>query len=489
MLENIKELKNKNILVLGLGKSGMSVVRKLSGFVNSITAVDANPYLTINKSVASYKKFKNFELKFILGEGTNERTDLLKNTDIVIISPGIPGDIAVVKAAEMEEIPVWSELELAWRLLPEAEKENTVAVTGTNGKTTVVTLIQQILKDSGRSAAACGNVGNPLINTVDSGKDKELIRVIEVSSFQLERAYHFNPKAGILLNITSDHLDRHHSMSDYAEIKFNLFSRMGKGQWGIFNLDDKFIKRKLAEKNYYKKERMNIIGFSIKKSKNCQVYYDSRKVYYYIGEDCGEIDISKLKLTGMHNISNVMSAISAARIFGAAGSQIESTLKKFRALKHRIEFVAEINGVKIFNDSKATNPDATIKALESFRQNVTLILGGKDKGMDFSSIIHVMKNNVINLVLIGQAREKILNELAFYESKRSEKLPFKIFVCNDFSNAVITALKTAEPGSILLFSPACASFDMFKDYRDRGEKFKKIILDHKNFQGSWQKKN
>jgi len=484
MLENIKELKNKNILVLGLGKSGMSVVRKLSGFVSSITAVDTNPYLTINKSFASYKKFKDFELKFILGEGINERTDLLKNIDIVIISPGIPGGIAVVKAAEIKGIPVWSELELAWRMLPENERENTIAVSGTNGKTTVVTLIQQILKDSGRSAAACGNVGNPLINTVDNEKVQELIRVIEVSSFQLERAYHFNPKVGILLNITSDHLDRHHSMSDYAEIKFNLFSRMDREQWGIFNLDDKLIKRKLAEKNYYKKKCINIIGLSIKKSKNCQVYYENGKVYYEIGKDCGEIDISKLKLIGRHNISNVMSAICAARIFGTSGSQIESTLKKFRALKHRIEFVAEINGVKIFNDSKATNPDATIKALESFRQNVTLILGGKDKGMDFSSIIHVMKNNVINLVLIGQAREKILNEMNFYESKRCEKLPFKIFVCNDFSNAVIAALKAAEPGSILLFSPACASFDMFKDYRDRGEKFKKIILDYKNLQDS-----
>jgi len=483
MFENIKELENKDILVIGLGKSGMSVIKKLAGYVKSITAVDTNPYIRINGNLKAFKNLKDFELKFIFGEKSNERTDLLKNIDLVIMSPGVPNDIPVVRAAEVEGISVWSELELAWRLLLDAARKYTIAVTGTNGKTTVVSLIQQILSSSGLDAVSCGNIGNPLINTVGIQSSKELIRVIEISSFQLERVYRFSPNVGIILNITSDHLDRHHSMDNYAEIKFNLFSGMGEGQWGIFNLDDKFIKRKLVEKNYYKQKYINVICYSIKKSKDCQVYYYGTKVNYNIGNDCGEIDISKLRLIGIHNISNIMSAICAAKIFGISSSQIEGTLKKFQTLKHRIEFVAEINGVKIFNDSKATNPDATIKALESFKQKVTLILGGKDKGMDFKPVIPYMESKVLNAVLIGETREKILKELEGYEKKRLKKLPFKVFVCKDFLNAVITALKVTGPGSVILLSPACASFDMFRDYKDRGEKFKKIILECKNLSG------
>lgn len=479
MFEDIKEIKNKNILVIGLGKSGIAVIKRLAGLVKSITAIDTNPFLNINGSFKKFKNLKNFQLKFILDEKSNEMAELLENSDIVITSPGIACDIPVIQAADAKRIAVWSEIELGWRFLTKTARKNTIAVTGTNGKTTVVTLIQQIFKDSGMHAIVCGNIGNPLINTIDAENDNNLIRIIEISSFQLERVYQFNPYIGILLNITSDHLDRHHSMNKYAEIKFNLFSNMGDGQWGIFNTDDKYIEKKLNDKNYYKNKEFNIVGYSIRKSKNSQVYYSDNKIHYDLFNNSGEIDISKIKLAGFHNVSNVMSVICAVKIFGVDNQVIEKTLRKFGTLKHRIEFVADIDGVKIFNDSKATNPDATIKALESFNEKITLILGGKDKGMDFSPVVPYIEGKVSNLILIGETKKKIIRTLANY-NKRLKKIPYKVITCDDFKDAVYTGLKVTNPGNVFLLSPACASFDMFKDYKDRGEKFKKIVLEYKS---------
>jgi UDP-N-acetylmuramoylalanine--D-glutamate ligase len=479
MFEDIEELKNKNILIIGLGKSGLSVIKKLAGFVRSIIAIDNNPYLDIEDNFDKFKILKDFTLKFILDEKSNENIELVKNIDLVILSPGVPNDIPVIRAADINGIPVWSEVELGWRLLSKDARKNTIAVTGTNGKTTVVTLIQKILADSGASAVVCGNIGNPLINTVDIKNGDSLIRVMEISSFQLERVYQFNPHIGIILNISSDHLDRHHSMDNYAEIKFNLFSNMKSSQWGIFNVDDKFIKRKLVEKNYYKDKGFIIIRYSLKKEKGCEVYYDDRQIHYSFGKYSGKVNTSKIRLAGLHNISNIMSVICAAKIFNIGNLQIEKALKVFETLEHRIEFVDKIKGIKIFNDSKATNPDATIKALESFEEKITLILGGKDKDMDFKPVIPYMERKILNLILIGETKEKILKMLTNHE-KRFKKLPFRVFVCNDFENAVYKGLDVTKPGNVLLLSPACASFDMFRDYKDRGEKFKRIILKSKN---------
>jgi len=518
-LQNIKEFKNKKVLVVGLGVSGRSVIEKIAGYTKSIIAVDSNPYLNIKDEFNYLKKIKDFNFEVVIDENINKKRKILKDVDFIIVSPGVPNDIYLLKKADSLGIPVFSEMELGWRLLSKKEKENTIAVTGTNGKTTVVTLITKILNDANLNAISCGNIGNPLISTIKNGStiknvntnedvstienvvkfedinkyDSNLIRVMEVSSFQLERIYSFNPKVGIILNITSDHLDRHYSMENYAKIKFNLFKNANKKNWAILNLDDEYINKIIEEKNYFDKCPFNLIGFSLDFSnqKACLKFKDSEVFYNFAHNNfvynyrnnynaySGKVNLEGISLRGMHNVLNIMASIAALKIFNVNDQLIESSLRNFNTLEHRIEYVGEVDGVKVYNDSKATNPDATIKALESFEREVTLILGGKDKEMDFSILLPVMDKKVLNLILIGETKLKILKTIKSY-SKYVSGLPYNIYLCDNFNDAVEKGLAVTEKGKVLLLSPACASFDMFKDYKDRGKKFKNLVLNKLN---------
>ena len=474
-IDNILKLKNKKILVIGLGKSGLSVINALTKFDVYIRAIDTNISLNIQDKINLPKKNTSSKLEILLGEKINKKSKILDSIDFVIVSPGVPSENLLLKRAEILQIPVLSEIELAWSLMNSNQKSNTVAVTGTNGKTTVVALIDRMFKDCGINSIACGNIGNPLINTIED-KRKDLLRVIEVSSFQLEKSYEFNPHVAIILNITSDHLDRHKSMKKYAEAKFRLFQNATKKNLGIFNIDDSYCRKLLINKKFFSDKGLKIIRYSLSRNKDSEIFYEKNKIFYNFAGLNGNIIIEKARLKGCHNILNMMAAAAAAKIFGIDDKNIEKTIKKFKPLEHRIEFVKQINGVKIYNDSKATNPDATIKALESFEGEISLILGGKDKNMDFTVLLSIMDKKVSNLFLIGETQIKILNMLKNHSKENSGRLPYDVFVCSSLEEAVKKGLKITKKGGILLLSPACASFDMFKDYKDRGQKFKGIIL-------------
>ncbi len=526
---NLKDLKDRRVLVVGLGISGKSVIKKLAGYVKHITAIDSNPYIDVRDEFENLNKIKNFSFSLILNENVINNINVLQEIDFIIVSPGVSNDILILNLADKKGIPVFSELEIGWMFLKNHEKKNTIAVTGTNGKTTVVNLIEKILSNAKKAAISCGNIGNPLINTISRINNKDIldlsfnnliisdssinnspnsngnnnpnfnndsiIRVIEVSSFQLERILSFNPKVGIILNITDDHLDRHHSMENYASIKFNLFKNFNKDHWAVLNIDDeqtsKFLFKMLAEKGYKLNEldkkdclekislfkKFNLITYSLNSFKfNTNLYLKDSKIFYSLGDYKGTINISKVKLRGKHNILNIMSAIAAVKIFGVSDAEIENTLCNFSTLEHRIEYVGNFKGINVYNDSKATNPDATIKALESFEREVTLILGGKDKDMDFSTLLPVMDRKILNLILIGEAKVKLLKTIESH-AKNILDLPYNVYLCNSFEEAVEKGLNVTEKGKVLLLSPACASFDMFQDYKDRGKKFKNLIFE------------
>lgn len=493
-ISNIKDFKGKRIMVIGLGISGRSVIRNIAGYVKHITAVDSNPCIIAEKDFNYVKRIKNFSFDLVLSENANRMRKILDGIDLIIVSPGVPNEIPLLRRADRLRIPVWSEIEIGWRLLNKKEKNNTIAVTGTNGKTTVVTLLQKVLSDGDIKSTACGNIGNPLISTIYKSRgskisnknqgnfmsyegQKDLVRVMEISSFQLERVHDFNPPVGIILNITSDHLDRHHSMKNYAEIKFRLFANSSSKSSAILNIDDEHIYSVLTRRDYFNKCPFNLINCSLDfENENACIRYKDSRILYDFNKLSGEIDISDISLKGKHNILNIMSVIAAARLFNVGDESIERTLKNFMTLEHRIEFIGEVNGIKIFNDSKATNPDATIKALESFEREVTLILGGKDKDMDFSILLPVMDKKVVNLILIGETKLKILKIIENY-SRSVSGLPYSVYVCGSFTEAVDKGFSVTEKGNVLLLSPACASFDMFKDYKDRGNKFKKIVIE------------
>jgi UDP-N-acetylmuramoylalanine--D-glutamate ligase len=478
-LENKNFLKNKSILVFGLGKSGISVIKKLTSLPVSVLGIDNNPYIDIESNLAEIEKTRGFKLEIRLDEKINEDIDIIKGIDLAVISPGISNDIAVIKEADKRGIPIWSEIEFAWRLMSEEAKSKTIAVTGTNGKTTVVTIIEKILLESGRQAVVCGNIGNPLINTIDCRYPEDTIRVIEISSFQLERTFSFKPHVAAVLNITNDHMDRHYTMDNYANTKFKIFSNQDSFDWGVFNIDDIFISKKLQEKNCYRDLNLNIIKYSFKKSRQQAsdnfIYYKDNNIHYKIKGDAGKIDISELNLLGEHNILNIMACLSSAKIFNVDDASIEKTVKNFKTLRHRIEFIEIINNIRCFNDSKATNPDSTIKALSSFKKEVTLILGGKDKEMDFNVLLPFFNDTVLNLILIGETKDKILNLI-----KKQKEINYEVYLCDCLKEAVNKGFEVTKPGNVFLLSPACASFDMFRDYKDRGEKFKNLILKRKN---------
>ena len=473
----LDDLKNKKIMVLGLGKSGISVIEKLSEKSLDVIAVDLNPALNIGCQLDFVAKKKNFKLEVRLDEEADKKPGLLDGVEMIIVSPGISNENGLVKAADNKGIPIISEIEFGWQLLDESEKKNTIAVTGTNGKTTVVTLIQKIFAGSGLDAVSCGNIGNPLTAVSGKGFSPDLIRVIEVSSFQLERIKGFNPFTGIMLNITGDHMDRHHSMKNYAQIKFRLFSNSGAGQWGIFNADDANICSWLRRAGFYSGRGFSVLQSSIKKQIFPGIYYKNGRVLYEISSKVsGEIDITDSSLVGNHNISNMMACIAAAKIFGLKDNSIKSAIRDFKNLEHRTEFVAEVDGIRVFNDSKATNPDAAICALKSFNKEVTLILGGKDKDMDFSVMIPAMEETVENVILIGEAGPKIASCFNNYRFKKG-RMSFSVYSCSSFKEAVDKCFKVAGKGKVILLSPACASFDMFKDYNDRGKQFKELVLE------------
>jgi len=440
------ELKNKRVLVVGLGKSGVAAARFLAEQGARVTVSDA-------KADAGIKDIPVLlDLGIIVETGTHgERTFL--DQDMIVVSPGVPLEIPQLVFARKKEVPMLGELELAYRFL----KGNIIAITGSNGKTTTTSLVGEIMKHAGFSVQVGGNIGTPVIElAANSHRDGWI--VLEVSSFQLETIKEFRPKIAAILNITPDHLDRHGSMDAYIASKARIYENQLSGDHLVLNADD-------AECVKMKCNHTTVL-FSMQMQKGMGVYATGGKIIWRDGKDIEIMRIDEIPLKGKHNVQNVLAAVACTYLAGCKPEKIRESVMAFKAVDHRLQRVATIHGVEYYNDSKATNVDATIKALESFEGGIHLILGGKDKGSDYTLLSPLLRERAKHVYTIGTAAEKI-------ESQLGNMIP--ITHAETLENAVKIAAKDAVTGDVVLLAPACASFDQFQSYEHRGKVFRELV--------------
>lgn len=446
------ELKNKQVLVIGAGKSGLAVAGFLTAKGAHVTLADSAPVSP------------GEELKRLAARGVNLSLGGYPevkrgNFDLVVMSPGIPLTVEPARSALEHGIELTGEIELAYRF----SRAPLVAITGTNGKTTTTALLGEIFKNAGKNTLVGGNIGNPLITDAERYGQNDLI-VAEISSFQLETTSSFKPKVALILNITPDHLDRHKSMDGYVNAKAKIFANQKPDDFTVLNYDDP-LTASLAGKT-----KGRVIFFSRRAVLEEGVYVKEGRIIANLGGTeefiCGQDEIG---IPGAHNLENALAAVAAARSLGVATDSLVNTLKTFKGVAHRLEFVAEIDGVRYINDSKGTNPDASIKALEAYPQKIVLIAGGKNKGSDFGPFAEKIKERVRVLVVLGQSAGAIADAV---RDRGFEN----ILYAKDLKDAVFLASQAAEPGDIVLLSPACASWDMFKSFEERGDLFKELVL-------------
>ena len=392
---------------------------------------------------------------------------LLDQIDLVVLSPGVPSKSIPVRYAERRGVEVIGEIELASRFL----RGRIVAITGSNGKTTTTTLIGQMLKDAGMNVQVGGNIGTPLISMIESSRD-EGWNVVEVSSFQLETIVDFHPTIAAVLNVTPNHMDRYESLTDYAGAKHRIFSNQTASEVAILNADDEIVSSWAAGL------RAHVVQFSVKRELDEGLFLKGKNLIWrgqapFLTEQATDERIllsrDEMQLRGLHNVENVMAALAAGLACGAAPESLRATVREFQPVEHRLEFVAEINGVRFFNDSKATSVDAALKALEAFSDDagkIVLILGGRGKKAPYAPLAPLIQERVRRLVLIGE-------EASTIESELNEAAP--IAHATDMRNAVEQAFAAAEKGDVVLLAPACASFDMFESFEHRGRVFKDAV--------------
>jgi len=435
------ELTNKKALVVGLGKSGIAAARFLQEHGAIVTACDA-------KDVA-------IELPGItIQTGASQWNDLAQQ-DLIVISPGVPVQTTELERASELGIPVIGEVELASRFL----QGKTLAITGSNGKTTTTTLVGKILAEGGLATQVGGNIGTPMMDLVATSTS-ETWNVLEISSFQLETVVEFHPKIAVILNITSDHLDRHGSFVQYVAEKEKIFAQQDASDFLVLNADDKATQMAAG------RTKSQVFWFSGTRPQVKRGAFVHQNVIVFVPKEGAAMEpvlpLVEIPLKGAHNVENVLAAVCAARLAGMSAESIRESVKSFQAVEHRLQFVAKVKGVDYYNDSKATNVDATMKALASFAGGVHLILGGKDKDSDYTLLAPLLRERVKTVYTIGSAAEKIGRQLAGVS---------KIVQAETLENAVNLSAKAAEPGEIVLLAPACASFDQFDNYGHRGRVF------------------
>lgn len=445
-------LKNQRVLVVGLGKSGIAAAQFLQSQGARVTVSDAKAEAQLRNEIPALLD------KGIAVEtgGHGERT--FRDQDLIVISPGIPCDVPQLAQARALGVPVIGEVEMASRFLA----GHIVAITGSNGKTTTTTLCGEIFERSGKNVLVGGNIGTPVISMVAQAS-ADSWSVLEISSFQLETIEQFHPAIAIILNITPDHLDRHRTLSGYTAAKLRIFENQNENDFAVLNADDP-ICASLGNKT-----KARAIWFSRKAGSGIEhgALVRNEKIFWRdSGAEREIMPVHEIPLKGAHNLENVLAAVCAASLAGCNPQQIRSAVAQFKAVEHRLEFVAAIDGVEYFNDSKATNVDATIKALESFPANIHLILGGKDKGSDYSMLKELLRSRACRVYTIGAAAEKI-------ESQIAGSVPIE--PARTLAVAVERAAKLAQPGDIVLLAPACASFDQFENYEQRGRVFKQAV--------------
>jgi UDP-N-acetylmuramoylalanine--D-glutamate ligase len=443
------ELEGKRVLVVGLARTGIATALFCASRGAKVTATEERAEKDIAETVA---KLRAAGVTLELG-GHHAETFLAQ--DLVIPSPGVPADMPHLVAARAAQVPVWSEIELASRFL----KGRLIAITGSNGKTTTTSLIGHIFEHAGIPTIVAGNIGTPLISRVSETSDAT-VSVVEVSSFQLELIDKFRPDIALLLNVTPDHLDRHPSLESYGKAKARLFENQLETDAAIINADD-------AGAATFAPSRPQIFWFSRAKRVASGIFLrDDQVVLRRDGAETVLLRRADIGLRGEHNVENVLAAAGAAFLAGVLPKDIAAGVRSFAGVEHRLEFVAEINGVNYYNDSKATNVDATLKALDAFPGNLLVILGGKDKGGDFTLLRDPLQKRAKVALLIGAATDKIAKQI-------SGAVPVE--PVGTMERAVARAAELAKPGDTVLLAPACASFDQFHNYEHRGRVFKQRV--------------
>jgi UDP-N-acetylmuramoylalanine--D-glutamate ligase len=443
------ELRGKRVLVVGLARTGVATALFCATRGARVTATDSRTENEIGEAIA---KLKDAGVALELGRH-REKTFLEQG--LIIPSPGVPADEAHLQTARAKGITIWSEIELAYRFM----KGRLIGITGSNGKTTTTSLVEHILKTAGMQTILAGNIGTPLIGCVDAMKD-DTCTVVELSSFQLELIDTFRPNIGVFLNLTPDHLDRHHTLEAYGAAKARLFENQTGEDAAILNADD-------AATTPYVPSLPRVYWFSRKQRVAQGAYVRSEEIVFrQEGAEETLLKLEDIPLAGAHNVENVLAAAAAARLAGAPAHAIAKGVRSFAGVEHRLEFVSEIRGVRYYNDSKATNVDATLKALEAFPGRILIILGGKDKGSDYTALQKPLREKAILALLIGAAAEKIEGQISGSVAlDRADTL----------ERAVETASHAAQRGDVVLLAPACASFDQFQNYEHRGRVFKDLV--------------
>ena len=444
------ELKDKRVLVVGLGKSGVASALFLKERGARVTVSDT-------KSPDQLRD----EIPVLLDHGITVETGghgerTFRGQDLIVVSPGVPVDAKPLVQARASGEPVIGEIELAAQHLPGP----IVAITGSNGKTTTTTLTGEILTAGGLPTLVGGNIGTPAISLVAKVKPETIV-VLEVSSFQLETIQTFRPKVAVVLNVTPDHLDRHRTFQAYVDTKARIFENQQPSDFAVLNEDDETC-RTMGERT-----RAQVFWFSRKKEVKQGAWVREGQIVFRDGRGQREVMlVSEIPLKGAHNVENVLAGVCGGMLMGCDAEQIRKAVREFKAVEHRLEYVATVKGVEYYDDSKATNVDATIKALESFPTNIHLILGGKDKGSDYTVLNDLLRQRVKRVYTIGAAAEKIESHITGAA---------EIVHAETLDNAVRRAAAVAKAGDIVLLAPACASFDQFQSYNHRGRVFKEVV--------------
>jgi UDP-N-acetylmuramoylalanine--D-glutamate ligase len=449
-------LAGKRALVVGLRRTGVAVARFLHAQGADVIVTDKASATELREQL---DLLTDPAIRTELGE---HRPEIFQQADLIVVSPGVPHTLEPLAAARDRGVPVIGEIELAARFI----REPILAVTGTNGKTTTTELVGQMLQQSGLRVFVGGNIGNPLIGCVAQGEAVDVV-VAEISSFQLDTTETFRAQVAVLLNITADHLDRYPDFEAYTASKFRIFENQQPADVAVINLADPVIRR-LAHRI---KSRKLVFGSPTATDEGAVLETDRitiRMVHRRTGHDeVGEVDLTEFRLRGRHNRENACAACLAALAAGATWEGIQAAVNSFQPTAHRIEFVARIDGVSYYNDSKATNVDAVARALESFPHPVVLIMGGRDKGGDFRALTEHVRRHAKHLILTGEAAEQIYTVLG-------HQLPSRL--APSMPEAVRTAHELAVAGDDVLLSPGCASFDRYTNYAERGEDFRRAVM-------------
>ena len=447
------DLTGKRVLVVGSGISGIAAAELLQKKQIEFLLFDGNKDLDVAALKEKAPVFTDVEI--ILGELKEE---VMERIDLVVLSPGVPTDLPMVNALRNRQIPIWGEIELAYFF----GKGRIVAITGTNGKTTTTALTGEIMANYFSDVKVVGNIGIPYTSVV-SDMTEDTVTVAEISSFQLETTHEFAPEVSAILNITPDHLNRHHTMECYIEAKESITKKQTANQVCVLNYEDEVL-RAFGEQLHTK-----VLFFSSRRKLDKGLYFEENKIYYANEQETQlVIDVDELNILGLHNYENVMAAVGMALSMDVPMEKIVEVLKRFQAVEHRIEYVTEKRGIKFYNDSKGTNPDAAIKGIQAMNRPTYLIGGGYDKDSEYDEWIESFDGKVKKLVLIGQTREKIA------ECAKAHGFT-DIVMCDTLEEAIDVCYEHAVSGEAVLLSPACASWGMFKNYEERGDIFKAYV--------------